>query len=470
MKNNLDDTIAAISTPAGEGGIGIVRLSGRDSLSIADKIFKSKDKKCPSGFKSYTVHYGHIIHCPCSNTQKKDRETIDEVLLTVMRAPKTYTKEDIVEINCHSGIVPLRKILDLVLSCGVRLAEPGEFTKRAFLNGRIDLIQAESVLDIIKSKTDAALRAAMSQLEGDFSKNIKELRQELLDLLGHVEVSIDFPEEDIEILSDCLLFKRIESVKNKIRSFIDTVERGRILTEGMRTVICGKTNVGKSSLMNSLLKEKRVIVSHIPGTTRDAIEEMINIDGVPLIVTDTAGIMDTDCVLTKEGMKRSHFYIESAGLVLLVLDGSEPLTSDDRAIIEKIRDREIIVIINKTDLPEKIKINEIKKILPNKKIVKISATKKENLEILEKTISQMIWGGEVMAGDALMVTSVRHKNLLIQAEHALCKILTGSKEKILPELTAIDLKEAINALGGITGETIDSNMLDRIFEKFCIGK
>ncbi len=467
MKYSLDDTIVAISTPVGEGGIGIVRLNGKDALSIADKIFKPKDGKFPSQFKSYTTHYGHII----------DRERyrglasiLDEVILTVMRAPGSYTKEDIVEINCHGGITPLRRVLELVLSLGARLAEPGEFTKRAYLNGRIDLTQAESVLDIIRSKTDISLHTAMSQLEGELSGEIRNLRNELLDLSSHVEASIDFPDEDIEILTTCDFKARVERIIERLKNLITSADKGKVLTEDVNVVISGSPNVGKSSLMNALLKEGRVIVSHIPGTTRDTIEEIVNINGIPLKIIDTAGIIEEGDILVKEGVKRSRFHIKAADVILLVLDGSRPLGDSDMAIIDEIKDRKVIVIINKIDLPERLELDKIRDIFRGKNIIEISATKKINLKELEDAISEMVWGGEVVRDHTVMITNARHKALLIQARDVLERALGNHGDRVSPEFIALDLKEATKALSEITGETIDTDILDKIFSNFCIGK
>lgn len=461
MKYDLDDTIVAISTPAGEGGIGIVRLSGRGSLSVADKIFRSKNDRPPSGFESYTTHYGHIV---------KENEMIDEVLLTVMKAPKSYTKEDIVEINCHGGIVPLKRILGLVLSMGPRAAEPGEFTKRAFLNGRIDLAQAESVLDIIRSKTDKGLRAAMSQLEGDFSRNVRAIREELVGTLSNVEASIDFPDEDTEVLAEFNIKEKLTDAAGEIKSLLDSSDKGRILTEGIRTVICGRANVGKSSLMNALLREKRVIVSHIPGTTRDAVEEILNIDGIPLRIADTAGIIDSDDSLTMEGVAKSRFHISAADLVFFLLDGSAPLTADDMAIMGEIKDKKAIVVINKVDLPMRLDAGEVENHMPQRKIVEISATERKGLGKLEGAIKDMIWGGDVSANHSVLVTNQRHKALLGSAGDLLQKALKGVNEKTPSEFIALDIREAVESLGEITGETIDEEILERIFSNFCIGK
>ncbi|MCK4649237.1 tRNA uridine-5-carboxymethylaminomethyl(34) synthesis GTPase MnmE, partial [bacterium] len=349
-RNFNDDTIVAVSTPIGEGGIGIVRLSGRDSMRIADRIFLSSDKMKPSRFKTHTVHYGHIVDNSIQKTgdrelkKKKDKYVIDEVLLTVMRAPRTYTREDIVEINCHGGITALRKVLALLVKNGARLAEAGEFTKRAFLNGRLDLTQAEAVLDVIKAKTDAALKVSLNQLEGELSKEIKSTRVEIIDILADVEAEIDFTEEDIETGAERDWLKKIKGAKKRLQKLVDTYHDGTILREGITAVICGRPNVGKSSLMNLLLRKNRVIVTHIPGTTRDAIEETANIRGVPIKLVDTAGIREDKDVVEKEGIEKSHQYLSRADLALCMLDGGERLKKEDRNLLKKINSRNAIII------------------------------------------------------------------------------------------------------------------------------
>lgn len=479
---DLNDTIVAISTPIGEGGIGIVRLSGPKALSIADKIFISKSRTRPSHFESFTTHYGYIIDksqkadLPLKNTsnnQKNKRgnyQIIDEVILTVMRAPKSYTKEDIVEINCHSGIVPLKKTLDLVIKLGARLAEPGEFTKRAFLNGRIDLAQAEAVLDIVKAKTEASLRVALSQLKGNLSEEICQIRDNILKILVHIEASLDFPEEDIGVLTrDDLLNKALE-VSFKLRQLLDTASKGIIFREGVSAVICGRRNVGKSSLLNALLRQERAIVSPVAGTTRDFIEERLDIDGIPLRLIDTAGIIKTDDLVEKEGVARSYDYINRADLILLVLDNAEFLLGEDRMIIEEIANKTIITVVNKIDLPRKIDLFQVKKALPGKRIVYTSATQTIGLDLLERTIAEVIWEGKVTSSNGALITNIRHKDALRRAWEGMQRSIQSIKKDYSPEFIAMDMREAKDALGEIVGEVLTEDLLEKIFSEFCIGK
>jgi len=458
---DLNDTIVAISTPLGEGGIGMVRMSGKNALKIADKVFRSKDKEKPSQFKTYTTHYGHIID---------KNQIIDEIILTVMRSPKSYTKEDIVEINCHSGIVPLRKVLELVIKEGGRLAQPGEFTKRAFLNGRIDLAQAEAVLDVIKAKTDSSLKVAIDQLKGSLSEEITKIRENLLQLYAHIEACIDFPEENVEILSNSDMLNNLKRITRRLKQLIDTADNGKVLRDGITTVICGKPNVGKSSLMNAFLRENRVIVSHIPGTTRDTIEELVNIRGIPLKIVDTAGIMDSDDHLTKEGVVRSRTYIKTADLVLFLLDASEELHDRDLAIMEEVKDKKTIVVINKTDLPKKLDTKKINNHLHDKKVIEISVEKNKNLEKLEKAVTEMVWHGKITPNNDPLITNVRHKNALVSSYESLNEVIVSLENKLSPELVAINMREGIDKLGEVIGQMISEDILDRIFSEFCIGK
>ena len=457
-KFSLEDTIVAVSTPVGEGGIGIVRISGAKALKIADSIFVSKDGKKPSGYGTYTVHYGHIVN-------------IDEVLLTVMRAPKSYTKEDIVEINCHGGIQAVKKVFDLVIKCGSRVAQPGEFTKRAFLNGRIDLTQAEAVLDVIRAKTEGSLKAAVGQLEGRLSKDVSGMLDALVGIASHIEASIDFPDEELDIIKEGALEKKIKDILDKMKNLIDSFSEGVVLREGVLAVICGKPNVGKSSLMNLLLKRDRVIVTPIPGTTRDAVEEMISLNGVPIRLVDTAGIGEVKDVLYKESSDRSRRYIERSDIILLMLDASSPINEEDLHIIRFVEGKKKIVIINKIDLsagttPKK----RLTPLFKGDVVVEISVEKKINIDLLERSILDMVWSGKYAQGEGAILTNARHKELLDKAFNNMLSVSKAVKDAMHPELIAVDLKEAIFNLGLIVGRSASDDILDKIFENFCIGK
>lgn len=459
----LEDTIVAVSTPVGEGGIGIVRLSGKDALKVADRIFLSKDRKRPSRFKTYTVHYGHIVN--------KEQEIIDEVILTVMRAPKTYTREDVVEVNCHSGIVPLRKTLEMVLKNGARLAEPGEFTKRAFLNGRIDVSQAESVLDIIRAKTDLSLKAAVNNLKGLFSEKIEGIRNELMGVFAHIEASIDFSEEDdVDRLKTKDVFNKLKSVKREIEKLISTARKGKILRQGVRTVICGSPNVGKSSLMNALLKESRAIVTHIPGTTRDTIEEIINIKGIPVLLVDTAGIARSRHPVTREGVRRSHFSIKEADLILFVLDYGRKIQKRDLDIIRKINDKEVVIVINKRDLKKRIDVNKVRRIFPKKPIAYVSAVNQSGIDRLEDMIQDIIFEGRAPSADFISISNDRQLEILNRSLEDVNGAFSSYKDKLPMDCMGAYVRSAIEGLGEITGHTITEEALDRIFSEFCIGK
>ena len=459
----LDDTIAAVSTPIGEGGIGIVRLSGKDSLRIIDKIFLPRNGKGVPLFKTYTVHYGHIVN--------KKQGIVDEVILTIMRAPKSYTKEDVVEINCHSGIVPLRKILNLVIRNGARLAQPGEFTKRAFLNGRIDITQAEAVLDIIRAKTELSLKAAEQRLEGLFSKKINSIRDALVNILAHLEAVIDFPdEEDIRVLKRDIL-GGLKAVKNDIEALIETADRGKVLRSGIHTVICGSPNVGKSSLMNALLKESRSIVTHIPGTTRDTIEEVVNIKGIPIVLADTAGITSTNHPIEKEGVKRSYLFIRKADLIFLVLDYARRLNRWDLELIHHLKGKDnIIIVINKKDLKKRIDINAVKKLLPKTPIIYVSAINLTGISELENKVQRVIFAGMAPTADFSSVSNDRQLEILHRALEEVGETIAALRGKASLDCVSIYVRSAIECMGEVTGHTITEEALDRIFSEFCIGK
>lgn len=456
-KIDLEDTIAAISTPVGEGAIGIVRFSGKDAVKIADAIFKSKKGKDPRSFRSFTTHYGYVYD---------KAAVIDEALLTLMRAPKSYTKEDMAEISCHSGIIPLRKILELVLNNGARLAEPGEFTKRAFINGRLDLTQAEAVLDIIRSKTEASLRMALGQLSGRLSLRLNDIKEGLLAIMANIEASIDFPDEDIEIISGADIKDRLGAIKGDLRELLESADGGIVLREGLTCVICGKPNVGKSSLLNALLQRDRAIVTHVPGTTRDAIEDFANIKGIPFKLVDTAGIAPTEDIVEREGILRSRERIEQSDLIILVLDANAGMTDEDRILLSDTREKPRIIVINKTDLPRKIDLGA----LEGNILVEVSAKKGSGIDELKKQIEKTVWGGRVTAPEGAAITNLRQKQALKNASWAIERAIASVEEDISPELIAIELKEALDSIGEITGEIVTDDILEKVFSQFCIGK
>lgn len=456
----LSDTIAAISTSLGEGAIGIVRLSGKDVLNIAKKIFIPN--KGSQEFKSHQIRYGKIL----DPTQNK---IIDLVLINYMKAPKTYTREDILEINIHGGIIPLKKVLDVVLECGARLAEPGEFTKRAFLNGRIDLTQAEAVIDVIRAKTEESLKIAVNQLQGGLKKRVFEIRDLIVKLYAKVELQLDFSEEEIEECSREELIMEAISIKTELENLLKTFNLGKIYKEGIKVAIIGKPNVGKSSLLNELLGEERAIVTQFPGTTRDTIEETINLEGVPLQIIDTAGLRHTRCEIEEEGLKRTKKAIEVADLILLMLDASNILEEEDKRIINDTRHKKRIWIINKIDLPSQLKVEKLE-VGSQNYIAKISALKKLGIEDLKKKIKELFLKGEVSSECSILITNLRHYKAIQKAADSMKEVINTLKKEIPLEFTSIDLKEVLDSLGIIVGETVSDDILNEIFANFCIGK
>jgi tRNA modification GTPase len=460
-----DDTIAAISTPLGEGGIGIVRLSGKDSIEIAEKIFSPQKNKSLKDLGSYRVIYGHIKD-PVTG------EEIDEVLVTVMHSPYSYTREDVVEINCHSGMVTLRKTLELLIKEGAKLAEPGEFTKRAFINGRIDLTQAEAVLDLIKSKTDESRRIAIEQLQGGLSEKITLLRDGLKELCAHLEAYIDFPEDDIETASKEDMLESMKEIEKELQKLLKTYDEARFFREGLSTAIVGRPNVGKSSLLNAFLQKDRAIVTALPGTTRDVIEEYLNINGLPLRIMDTAGIRDVQNIAEKEGVKRSLQSIENADIVIAVFDGSEPLKDEDFEVIEKIKGKNAIIVLNKCDLPSACdKVALASRLGPyDSPVLNISAIKGDGLEELKDRIfnsSLKDWKEE---REGVLITNLRHKIAIENAIASLRRAVFGFKEKNPLEIVALELRDSLDRLGEIVGAVTSEDILDSIFKNFCIGK
>lgn len=460
----LEDTIAAIATPLGEGGIGIVRISGSEARNIAQKIFKPKYNVNWSKGPGFRMVYGHIVN-------PKTNELLDEVILSLMIKPKSFTGEDVVEINCHGGIIPLRKILELVLNYGARLAEPGEFSKRAFLNGRLDLAQAESIIDIIRSKTDIGLKISMSQLQGKLSALINNIQQDVLGILALIEANIDFPEDDIDEASINHILEQCINIKKELEKLITGADNGRIYRDGVQTVIVGRPNVGKSSLLNALLKENRAIVTDIPGTTRDIIEEIINVGGIPLKIIDTAGLRKTDDVVEKIGVERSKESIDKADLILFMVDAADGFKREDLEILNLIKNHKVIAIINKIDITENSSISEeLNRHLKNIPQVQISALHHTGIDKLEKLITELVLGGQVSVNDQVLVTNIRHKQALEKANRHIEEVLKGINNQVPLDLVSIDVKGAWEALGEINGTAVGEDLVDRIFKDFCIGK
>ncbi len=457
------DTIAAISTPPGEGGIGIVRLSGDEALEIAEKVYKQGNKRL-SDQPSHTIHYGNLYN-------PKTDEKIDEVMVTIMKAPKTYTREDIVEINTHGGVLVTNKVLQTILAAGARLAEPGEFTKRAFLNGRIDLSQAEAVMDVIRAKTDSAMHNAISQLDGNLSNLISEIRQEILNTLAQVEVNIDYPEyDDVEEMTSKLMQEKAAEVKAQVEGILETAQQGKILRDGLATAIIGRPNVGKSSLLNAFARQEKAIVTDIAGTTRDVIEEFVNVKGVPLKLIDTAGIRDTEDVVEKIGVTRSKKAIEEAELVLLVFDQSEKLTDEDFEMMRLTEGKERIIILNKMDLEQKLNIDQLLNKVDPKSVIPVSVVESNGIEEVEKAIVNLFFAGKTGEKDATYISNIRHISLLEQAIEALDEVINGIEFGMPVDLVQIDLTRAWDCLGEVTGESVQDELITQLFSQFCLGK
>lgn len=460
----MSDTIAAIATAPGEAGIGIVRISGKKALDIIDKIFVGKRINKLSKAEERKLVYGYIIDPETNNR-------IDEVLVVYMKAPYTYTTEDVVEINCHGGTIPVRRILEIVLKSGARLSEKGEFTKRAFLNGRIDLAQAEAVMDLISAKTDSSYDMSLNQLEGSLSKEVKDIRENLLKMLAHITVSIDFSDDDdLDEISTTELEVTGKESLHRIEKLLKTADTGKVLREGLKTIILGKPNVGKSSLMNAILRENRAIVTEVPGTTRDIIEEYVNINGIPLKIVDTAGIRETEDLVEKIGVERAKDILNKADLIIAVFDISNKLEREDLEIIDLIKDRKSIILLNKTDLPQKLDIDEITKLLPNKRIINTSILEGKGVDSLEEALKEMFFSGEVKINDEVIVSNVRHKDLLIKARINIIEALESIDLGMTLDCVEVDVKDAWSNLGQINGDTVTEDIIDRIFEDFCIGK
>jgi len=455
------DTITAISTPVGEGAISIVRLSGNDAIVIADRLFSGKNL---TQVDSHTIHYGKIID-PATNI------AADEVMVTVMRSPKTFTCEDVIEINCHGGMIAASRILEMVLLAGARLAEPGEFTKRAFLNGRIDLSQAEAVMDVIQSKTDKAMNVALHQLDGRLSKLISTLRQALIETIAHVEVNIDYPEyDDVEEMSHELMEEKTAYVLEEINKLIEVAKQGKILREGIQTAIIGRPNVGKSSLMNTLVQEERAIVTDVPGTTRDIIEEYVNVRGIPLKLVDTAGIRETTDIVEKIGVDRSRQSLQEADLILFMLNYNEALTEEDYIIFDMIRDLNYIVIVNKTDLQPAIDMEEVRSFVNEQQIITTSLKKDVGIDDLEIALSHLFLSSDQIDSETAYVSNVRHIHLLKQSKEALQEAREALSLSMPLDMVQIDVRRTWEFLGEIIGDTASDSLIDQLFSQFCLGK
>lgn len=456
------ETISAIATATGAGGIGIIRLSGEKALEVAAKIFRSKSGKSITAAKSYQAMYGSLV--------KENGELIDEAICLVMKSPHSYTMEDVVELQCHGGAMPLKETLELTYRYGARPAERGEFTKRAFLNGRLDLSQAQAVMDVIEAKTSDSLRLAAGHLSGAFSAKMSAVRHEILGMIAHLEAAIDFPEDDIDDASLADVAAQVKVLREDLQKMLATAQTGRILREGLMTAIIGKPNVGKSSLLNALLREQRAIVTDIPGTTRDSIEEYANIGGVPLRIIDTAGIRSTEDIVEKMGVEKAVAYVKQAELVLALFDASRELTAEDERIIQLIGASEAIILLNKTDLAVKITKEMMEEKLPGKTILDISAARQQGLEELAEVIAKKVYGNALREEAPSFVNDARQAEILRRTDEHLAEAEKTISYGMSPDFVVIDLRAAWEKLGEITGETVGEDIIDEIFSRFCIGK
>ncbi len=459
----LDDTIAAIATAPGIGGIGIIRVSGPEACDVVNRIFHSKQSVPLGDRQTRTIHYGHIVH-------PKTGKTLDEVIVVLMKGPHSYTAEDVVEIQCHGGFVSVREILKVLLSEGVRQAEEGEFTKRAFLNGRIDLTQAEAIIDIIDAKTEQSLEVAVNQLDGTLSKYIRALRDELIAMIAHLEVTIDYPEEDIEEVSAQEVRTGLEPILEKMDTLLATAQRGKLLRDGVMVSIIGRPNAGKSSLMNALLREDRAIVTNIPGTTRDSIEEFLTIQGIPVRLIDTAGIRETEDIVESMGVEKARQYLDKADIVVLVIDGSKPLEPEEQELLQLIANRPSIIFLNKADQMQCIMKEEIAALGTFTEIVTISAAQGEGMDEMAKVITSLVQGGSVQASHEAMLSNVRHITLMEQAKSSLDQSILAIDSGMPIDLIVTDIRAAWELLGDITGESLRESMVDELFKRFCLGK
>lgn len=456
------DTIAAISTPMGEGAIAIVRLSGPDAVAVADRVYKGSNRL--TEVPTHTIHYGKLVD------HEADR-VVDEVMVSVMRAPKTFTREDVIELNCHGGVVAVNRVLELILAQPeVRLAEPGEFTKRAFLNGRIDLSQAEAVMDLIRAKTDRAMHVAVSQIEGRLSKLVQDLRQQLLQTIAAIEVNIDYPEYDAEEMTQQIVERDAGAVRAILAELLTTARQGKILREGLSTAIIGRPNVGKSSLLNTLVQEAKAIVTDIAGTTRDTIEEYVNVRGVPLKLIDTAGIRETEDIVERMGVEKSRQALKTADLILLVLNGNDVLTDEDVLLFEAIKGMNAIIIVNKSDLAQQIDLARVTELADGRPIVTTSLLEEAGVNDLEAAIASLFFEQGVESQDMTYVSNARHIQLIKRASQMIEDALDAAEAAMPIDMVQIDLRRAWDTLGEINGDTAQDSLLDQLFSQFCLGK
>lgn len=463
MNTMKEDTIAAIATPFGTSGTGKVRMSGPEAIEIGNKIFQASSNIKLTEAKSHTAHHGYVVN-------PKSKKTIDEVLAILMINPRSFTGENVVEFDCHGGMVPLESVLELLLENGARMAEPGEFSRRAFMNGKLDMAQAEAIIDVINSKTEKSLSIAMEQLKGGLSDKVNNIKDKVVTLLAHLEASIDFPEDEIEGFDSSQLNERLNEVEKPLKELIKTSKQGKLYQEGIKTVIAGKPNVGKSSLLNYLLQENRAIVTDIPGTTRDVIEEYINLDGIPLKIIDTAGVRESDDVVEQIGVKKTRTSLEKADLVLMMLDVSQGLTEEDIKVYNLIKKQPTIVVINKTDLDKKVDVEKMQKKFKEHPLLLISVKEEQGLEELKNTILEEILQEKINTDNEVLVTKVRHRDALIRALDSLQKVKESLDDGMPYDFLTIDLKDVLFNLSSITGETVTEDIIDQIFSDFCLGK
>ena len=456
------DTITALVTAVGESSVGIIRISGPEATGIANKIYKGKTDFLTA--ESHTVHYGYVY-------DYKQNKKIDEAIFILMRGPRSFTGEDVVEVQCHGGMVVLKQVLQLILSSGARLAEQGEFSKRAFLNGRLDLAQAESIMDIVQAKTECGVDLALSQLQGSLSGMVKRLRADLLELIAFIQADIDYPDDDIERLTQEEYQNRVENLKVQIASVLQNAQKGKMIRDGLRVVIAGKPNVGKSSLLNAMLGHERAIVTDIPGTTRDVIEEYINLNGIPLKIVDTAGIRETDNVVEQIGVDKAQQFVKNADLVLYVVDAVQGLTDEDKEMLAEIKEQHVIYLMNKSDMgiTDAARADFVNAI-GGAPVLEISAREKLGLDLLEQSIMDLFFSGTLEVQNDIMVTNVRHIQILEESAAHMEGFLMGLMIGMSVDFLVIDLQNAWEKLGKITGETVEEDLLDQIFSKFCLGK